>query len=205
MKRFFLFHQPSFIHRIGQILAAIALISVSHIALCEQTAAEGTVRNPAWATPVDTERNLFRITPNLYRSEQIDKNMIGALQKLEIRTVVNLRTRNEDPKVLGKSGIRGINIPMNTWDIEDKDVIAALRAIHKAEKLGAVLLHCMHGADRTGVVSAMYRIIYQGWSREQAIAELRHGGYGFHGIWINIPQYLERVDLEKIRKGVNRP
>lgn len=92
---------------------------------------------------------------------------------------------------------------MNTWHIEDEDIIAALRAIRNAEKLGPVLLHCQHGADRTGVVTAMYRIVFQKWSKEKALDELQSGGFGYHAIWANIPRYLRTVDVDKIRHAVN--
>ncbi len=42
-----------------------------------------------------------------------------------------------------------------------------------------VLLHCYHGSDRTGASVAMYRIIFQNWSTTDALAEMKHGGYGF--------------------------
>jgi hypothetical protein len=45
----------------------------------------------------------------------------------------------------------------------------------------------------------MYRIIEQGWTRDQAIRELEQGGYGFHSVWVNIPRYLEHAHLEVLR------
>ena len=67
---------------------------------------------------------------------------------------------------------------------------------------GPVLMHCKHGADRTGLVSAMYRILYQNWTREQALDELVNGGYGYHSLWKNIPEYLKKVDIEAVRQKV---
>lgn len=34
-----------------------------------------------------------------------------------------------------------------------------LRTICERQKEGTVLVHCYHGADRTGLVVAMYRVI----------------------------------------------
>lgn len=48
----------------------------------------------------------------------------------------------------------------------------------------------------------MFRIVEQGWSREDAIRELTEGEYGFHTVWANIPRYLRKVDIGKIRKRV---
>lgn len=165
------------------------------------TVAEQAAQRPAhWAQPVDPANNLYRITPTLYRSAKLNEAMLPELQRLGIRTVINLRAQNNDEKVLRNSGIHRIDIPMRAWNIDDDKVAAALQAIKEAEKRGPVLFHCQHGADRTGVVAAMYRIIFQRWSREAALAELQDGGYGFHSIWVNIPRYVLHVDISEIQK-----
>ena len=48
----------------------------------------------------------------------------------------------------------------------------------------------------------MHRLVYQGWSKEDALQELTQGGYGYHAMWKNIPSYLLKVDIEKIRRAV---
>jgi protein tyrosine phosphatase (PTP) superfamily phosphohydrolase (DUF442 family) len=161
-----------------------------------------STRDPDWAVLIEKEHNLHRVTPTFYRSAQIDKSMVTRLKELGVVTVVNLRESDSDAKILQDSGITTVHVPMHTWNIENGEVIAALRAIRKAEGSGSVLLHCQHGSDRTGLITAMYRILYQGWSRNQAIDELRHGGYGFHTEWENIPHYLHRVNLVKIKDAV---
>lgn len=169
----------------------------------EQTASPpASTRNSDWAVLIEKEHNLHRVTPTFYRSAQIDKSMVTRLKELGVVTVVNLRESDSDAKILQDSGITTVHVPMHTWNIENGEVIAALRAIRKAEGSGTVLLHCQHGSDRTGLITAMYRILYQGWSRNQAIDELRHGGYGFHTEWENIPHYIHRVNLVKIKDAV---
>jgi protein tyrosine/serine phosphatase len=159
-------------------------------------------RSAQWAVPVDTARNLYRITPQLYRSAQIEAKDVALLQSIGIKTVVSLRAFHSDHKLLANSGIRHRRIKVLTWKISDDDIVTALRTIRAAEKEGPVLLHCQHGADRTGLVSAMYRMLYQNWTREQALEELREGNYGYHSMWKNIPEYLDAVDVETIRRRV---
>jgi len=162
-----------------------------------------TARNPKWAELVDKTLNLYRITPTLYRCEQFTKEQVPALQKLGIRTAVDLRHNHADDNLLTDSGIKAMRVPTNTWAIDDAHIIAALADIRRAEADGPVVVHCQHGADRTVVVSAMYRVVYQGWTPDEAIDELRHGGYGFHGwIWFNIPRYIQKADAKKIAAAV---
>lgn len=165
--------------------------------------AQEVARRPEWAVRVGTSPNLFQVTPTLFRSAQLGKDDVAELKALGIKNVVGLRAFHSDDDWLRKSGIKASRIKIYTWAVDDDNIVAALKAIRTAEKEGPVLLHCWHGADRTGLVSAMYRLLYQGWSKEQALDELQNGGYGYHAVWKNIPVYLREVDVEKIRRLVD--
>ena len=65
--------------------------------------------------------------------------------------------------------------------------------------------HCWHGSDRTGLVSAMYRIVFGGWSKKEAIDELINGGYGYHSMYKNISEFIEKVDIVAIKQRVTAP
>jgi protein tyrosine/serine phosphatase len=162
------------------------------------------LRKDDWAAPVVQSSNLFRMTPMLYRSAQLKYGDVALLKSLGIKTVVSLRAFHSDRKLLTESGIGMKQVRIYTWHIRDQEVIDALRAIRDAERDGPVLLHCQHGADRTGLISAMYRMAYEGWDKERAIDELMHGGYGYHAMWKNIPSYLRTVDVERIRQAVDQ-
>ena len=59
-----------------------------------------------------------------------------------------------------------------------------------------VLVHCQHGADRTGSMCALYRIMRQGWKVEDAITEMKDGGYGYHSIWCHLPRFIRKMAKE---------
>lgn len=145
--------------------------------------------------------NLHRITQTLYRSAQPRHTDVTALETLGIRSVVSFRSFNSDERVFrGHPGIERVRVPIDTWSIDDAKVLAALVAIRQAELKGAVLIHCWHGADRTGVVAAAYRMALQGWSKDAARHEMFRGGYGYHALWRNIPSYLARFDPTVMRQ-----
>jgi protein tyrosine/serine phosphatase len=81
-------------------------------------------------------------------------------------------------------------------------VIEVMRWLRQTEN-GPFLIHCQHGADRTGLMSAMYRILEQGWSPEEAMKELTDGGYGYHSMWRNILRYVQSADVEKLRAAIS--
>jgi protein tyrosine/serine phosphatase len=196
MKRF---EETSMTHYFSRVLSACALAALSMFATV--TPAQ-TPRKPEWATPVDASANLFRITPGFFRSAQLTKNDVTTIQALGVKTVVSLRKFHRDDTLLKGSGVNVKRIGINTWNVGDRHVIATLKVIRAAEKEGPVLLHCQHGADRTGLVTAMYRIVFQGWSKDAALEELTQGDYGYHSIWKNIPAYPRSADIEKIRRAV---
>jgi len=145
------------------------------------------VQSARWATPVKHDANLYRIDDKLYRSEQPVAEDGEAIVKLGIQSVINLRffDRNDDDH-LKEHGLTLLNRPLLSWSIKPKEIAEILYLIEKQQQNGAVLIHCYHGADRTGLIAGMYRIIYQGWPVEEAKAEMQHGPYGYHSIWKNI-------------------
>lgn len=148
-------------------------------------------------------RNLHQINGNLYRSAQPRRLAHNAMDSLGIRTIVSLRAFNSDRLRLDDSDIALERIRINTWSIDDGEVLRALRAIRAAQQRGPTLIHCWHGADRTGVVCAVWRMVVEGWSKTEARAEMFDGGFGYHTLWRNIPQYIERFDVAAMRSALS--
>jgi protein tyrosine/serine phosphatase len=172
---------------------------------CAQTAAPEP-RPDNWAQPVTLAGvpNLFRITPWLYRSEQPNAAGMRNLEKLGIRTIINLRFFNDDDKETAGTSLRTERVKMVTWDVDDKHVIAVMRMLRDASN-GPFLIHCQHGADRTGLMTAMYRVLEQGWTPDAAVRELTQGGYGYHSMWSNILRYVRSADVGKLRAAIAAP
>ena len=158
------------------------------------------VQSERWATPVKHDANLYRIDDKLYRSEQPVAEDGEAIVKLGIQSVINLRffDRNDDDH-LKAYGLPLLNRPLLSWSIKPKEIAEILYLIEKQQQNGAVLIHCYHGADRTGLIAGMYRIIYQGWPVEEAKAEMQHGPYGYHSIWKNIAKLFTEEKVKQVK------
>jgi protein tyrosine/serine phosphatase len=163
-------------------------------------------RPDLWAVPIALEGvpNLHRITPTLYRSEQPTALGFRNLEKMGIRTVINLRAFNSDDDEIEGTALRAERVRILTWNVGDDHVIDVMRMLRNADN-GPFLIHCQHGADRTGLMSAMYRILEQGWSADEALAELTGGGYGYHAVWKNILRYVRSADVDKLRAAIAMP
>jgi len=168
--------------------------------------AQPAARAAHWAEPISLEGvpNLHRITPTLYRSEQPSALGMKNLEKLGVRTVINLRWFNSDAREAKGTSLRTERVKILTWDIDDEHVVAVMRMVRDPAN-GPYLIHCQHGADRTGLMSAMYRILEQGWTAEDALAELQGGGYGYHSMWTNILKYVRKADIEKLKIAISAP
>jgi tyrosine-protein phosphatase SIW14 len=143
--------------------------------------------------------NLHRVDDRVWRSGQPARMNFRALEKDGIGEVLCLRRWHSDKEEAGNLKLH--HVRMRAGDIRDQDIVAALRVMVTAEK--PLLVHCFHGADRTGAVIAMYRMVVQRWPREQAVAELEDPRHGHHAaVFPNIRDYLATVDVEKIRRQV---
>ena len=133
-----------------------------------------------WAQPVNLAGvpNLFKVSDDLYRSAQPDSQGMKNLKQLGIKTVVNLRSFHTDQDELGNTGPAGEHIYMVAWHPEKEEAVRFLKIVSDSTKT-PVLVHCQHGSDRTGTMCAIYRVAVQGWSKEEAIAEMTGAVLGF--------------------------
>ena len=178
-------------------LALLALLATVN-ALADDVA---STRSPEWAQPVGNRFNLYQMTPTLYRSALPDSNALPVLEQLRISTVINFLPESDAPW-LKASDIKQVQLTYRTNHVDDSDVLAALRAIQEAEADGPVLMHCKHGSDRTGLMAAMYRVVVQGWSKEDALNEMTQGGFGSSNGFRDGVRYMMKADIGKLRSAL---
>lgn len=188
-------------------LKAFVLYSILWAALCSCAAntCEGmrddALRPPRWAQPLAVAGvpNLHKVDNALYRSAQPTAQGMQGLRALGIKTVVDLRSWHSDLGDIGETGLGYVNIPMTALHPTEGDAVAFLKVATDPDRT-PVLVHCAYGADRTGVMVAVYRVAVQGWSKADAVQEMTEGCYGFHEIYINLPPWVMDLDIEKIRR-----
>lgn len=179
------------------------LLIASILALANLTGAvESTTNRPAsWAQPVklDGVPNLFKVSDTLYRSAQPTAEGMKKLKGMGIATVVNLRSFHTDRDEIGDTTLMREQIDMTAWHPERKEAVLFLQIVTNP-KNRPVLVHCQHGADRTGTMCALYRVAVQGWTKEDAIREMTEGGFNFHAVFENLPEWIRDLDIESLKK-----
>ncbi|MBE9605232.1 tyrosine-protein phosphatase [Acetobacteraceae bacterium H6797] len=124
-------------------------------------------------------RNWGVVAPGrLYRSNHpLPWQVESAVKRFGIRTIINLRGERPDcgSDVLGreaarKVGIVQIDAPFESRGAPHKDRILRLVEILKTAQ-EPILIHCKSGADRTGLIAALW-LLLQGRPVEEAMKQL---------------------------------
>ena len=171
-----------------------------------KTTATDAPRPEHWAKPIEGKAgldNFYQVDRALYRGAQPEDEGFPVLKTMGIRTVLNLRTWHSDRSECREVGLDYVKISVQPWEAEEEEVVDFLRVVMNPDRQ-PVFVHCKHGADRTGMMTAVYRIIVQDWSKEEAIKEMTEGGYGYHKIWKGIVKYVRNLDVDRLRKKMAR-
>lgn len=154
------------------------------------------------STDRELPENFYKVDEGIYRSSQPSNDEMQALSDMGINVILNLRNYHDNIKKLRNSDIVQIHLPMRALDIRHKDVVRALKILGKAER--PILVHCLRGADRTGCVIACYRMVYQDWPKEKAIAEFRDPKFGYkEAAFPGILEFLIQLDVAALKNDVN--
>ncbi len=154
------------------------------------------------AMEADGLPNLFRVSEELYRSGQPVTNGLKSAKTLGIQTVLSLQIVSLDELLEGseQSGLVLENVSMVPTTVSIDNIVDALKVINNASK--PVLVHCLHGSDRTGVTVAMYRMVFQNWPKEKAKQEMLEERFGYHSEFENLLELIDTADVDEIRRRV---
>ena len=149
-------------------------------------------------------KNFYQIDSLVYRSEQPRHRSMIELKQMGIMKIMNLRNFKKDDWRSRGTNLKLEHIAINTWRMNKEELIRATKVLLQAHE--PILVHCLHGSDRTGAVIACYRICKYNWPIEKAINEMVNGGYGFHKkTFQNIIQLLNEINWDEFKENVRAP
>lgn len=151
--------------------------------------------------------NLDKVNENLYRGAQPNKEGIQKLAQLGIKTVINLRDDDEraraEEKEAAAAGLQYFNIPLDNFGRPSDEKVDRVLALIAAPENQPVFVHCKRGADRTGTIIAIYRIVNDGWTSERAKAEANSHGMGF---WqVGMKDYIHDYYMRHSQPKASKP
>ena len=152
-------------------------------------------------------RNFRRVTDWLYRGAQPSMENFASLSNLKIKTVINLRWRKgpiaKERKRVNELGMNFEHISLNYWTLPTERDAERFLEILDDEKNHPVFVHCLHGADRTGVLIAMYRVSRCGWTVHEAYNEMLQCGHHRFSTW-HFKLALWKFARESTKQGTLR-
>jgi tyrosine-protein phosphatase SIW14 len=145
----------------------------------------------------------------LYRSGQL--NLAGlkrAIHDHGIRTVISLRggdfeIEKDEEAHCRLQGLNFYRLPPRAWVATDGSVPAekgleTFREVMSNPRNYPVLIHCFAGIHRTGAHCAVYRMEFEGWTNDRAIAEMRKLGYNQIDDEWDVLEYLEKYQPHRM-------
>jgi tyrosine-protein phosphatase SIW14 len=165
-------------------------------------------------------KRLRMVVPGFYRGgEMTADGFADAFARLGIRTVINVQDDFPDPELpqsfLGRHtvhesewcarhGVRYVAlapdlISRRSVGSHHPAVIDEFLRLMDDKRNYPVLLHCKAGLHRTGILCAVYRMEYQGWSPAEAYAELKAHGFG-DWVCTSANDYVEQYVLAYRRR-----
>ena len=145
-----------------------ALLTIGVLLVACVLAAAGTYLFIQWGG------NFHTVEPQVvYRSAQLSgEDLHKVVATHGIKTVLSLRGQNkgepwydDEMRTVRADGIEHLDVSLSAYrDVSVEQMDEILKLIEQAPK--PILIHCESGADRTGLVSALYRL-----SRGQPLAQ----------------------------------
>ena len=138
--------------------------------------------------------NFYRVSDALYRGAEPTEEGYKNLAKLGIKTIVSLQLPTPKKELIKNLGMTSRHIPINPLNMKDEYAKEFLSIVSNPQN-HPVYVHCLYGSDRTGTMVALYRIYVQHWPKDAALEEMRDKKYGFREIFVNLKDYIRKVDI----------
>ncbi len=121
--------------------------------------------------------NRHRLSGEAWRSAQPAPHHIRALKRRGLRTIVNLRGERLcgsywlEQEICERKGIKLVNFQVRSRGAPSRAEVRGARDLFERAEY-PILLHCKSGADRVGLMSALYKIFREGAPVAEAKQEL---------------------------------
>jgi protein tyrosine/serine phosphatase len=140
----------------------------------------------AGANPIDREVGEDALTGLFRLGVKIDIDLQGAdLRDAPNELMASWYEANEpgerpemikrEQTLVRNQGLNFVSLPLNSSHVVDREegvlIDQALEILALATPTNPVFIHCEHGADRTGLVIALFRVLYQHKPIDEANAE----------------------------------
>jgi protein tyrosine/serine phosphatase len=162
--------------------------------------------------------NLRVVSDNIVRGGRPDPGGLARLQAAGVKVIVNLcggsnlvslfrsspsaQACVESPEVAAERdeaqslGLKFVSIPLDVFRTPSDEALQTFIDLAVNPENQPMFIHCLHGRDRTGLMTALYRIHCDGWTPEKAYEEMLE--CGFDGERTNLSEALFKFAKRRI-------
>lgn len=124
-------------------------------------------------TGLDGLQHVYRLSDTFVTgAEPAGEVAFANLAELGIKTLLSVDGKVPDAELAQRYGIRTVHVPIRYNGITEDELLRIGKTFRELE--GPFYVHCFHGVHRGPAAAAMGRVMIDGVSREQAMAEMRH-------------------------------
>jgi protein tyrosine phosphatase (PTP) superfamily phosphohydrolase (DUF442 family) len=155
--------------------------------------------------------NFGKVTPTLFRGGLPSSTGFKALAGMGVKIVVDTHAASpSEEKEVQKLGMQYVAIPWHCPSPKD-EVFARFLKLLRENEGKKIFVHCRLGDDRTGMMTAAYRIAEEGWSADEAMLEMKAFGFStvHHLMCPGLASYEkgfpDRLKSSSAFEGLKRP
>ena len=147
--------------------------------------------------------NLRVLRPGVfYRSGQPRGIGLPVLGLMGVKTMVTLRSKMDEEAQAEaawcrRNGVRFVRLPLKSAPEAIDAAVTEILAIVADPRNHPILVHCARGKERSGLISAVFRMELDGWSNPKALREMYDRGL-VPGSWPTFEDYVWHYDARAV-------
>ena len=136
----------------------------------------------AAAQPVVHIENFGQVNERYYRGAQPIGRDFADLAKLGVKATIDLTNGDDEDgaeqRLAESAGLKFFKIAMDTRVVPTPEQIGTFLSIVNDPANQPVYVHCVGGRHRTGVMTAIYRMLEEKWAPSRAFQEMKSYRFG---------------------------
>ena len=143
--------------------------------------------------------NFAKVSATYYRGAQPMGPDYSDLAALGVKTVINLTSDDAQPDekaMVERNHMKYVGMPMTTRIAPTTSELESFMAVVNDPSMQPVYVHCVGGRHRTGVMTAVYRMVTDGISGADAFKEMKQFKYGADFLHPEFKAFVEHFDAK---------
>jgi protein tyrosine phosphatase (PTP) superfamily phosphohydrolase (DUF442 family) len=144
--------------------------------------------------------NFEKVSRGIWRGGVPSDKALKALAHDGAKTIVDLRMDgsgvDKEGDCVKQLGMKYYHFPLG-FNAPEPDKLRGILAIMTNPANQPVFVHCRQGADRTGMLIGIYRMVWQGWTFPETWDEMRK--HGFKPFLLTMKRQVENARSDEMR------